>query len=268
MHPDLLGGDPERFGIGLQRPGDALDLVPYREPVAVPTRNGRGHFHRIVVVAGDGVLQVRHDGGAAERLVGVATRVVAHPLGLPGSMATSGASMSVDWRCAGGIAHVDKTEAPCVAASTVVATHHGHRLAEGGDLSCVERKRDAGEVGDHPQHVGDPLAAAESMRSTVPRAMVLHDKCGVDEVGHRVVGGVACLPRDLEPAVDAGHRLTGQQGCRHRPRHGRPATVASWRSHGSLDQLDFEPVLRQRLSAVGGARGGTRATARRWVGDR
>jgi hypothetical protein len=75
--------------------------------------------------------------------------------------------------------------------------HDSHRLAEGCDLARVERQVDATEVGDDPQHIGIPLGAAASMRSTVPRATELHTNAAYATLGFALSAAYSALPVTL-----------------------------------------------------------------------
>ncbi len=118
-HPDLVAGNTERVGVGLLRPADALHLVPHGEPVAVPAGDGRRDLHRVVVVAHDRVAQIGDHRGAAQRVVGVAARVVAASC-CPASVRLAAHRYS---SAAGRSRYRTSTRAaPCMAASSVVAT--------------------------------------------------------------------------------------------------------------------------------------------------
>ena len=92
------------------------------------------------------------------------------------------------------------------------------------------------------------------MRSTLPRATVLHTNAAYTRSGAGLSAAYTRLAGHLEPAVHPRHRLPRDKRGGQWPGHGSPATVASCRSTVRLHQFHLEPVLRQRFRAVGGMR--------------
>ena len=102
---------------------------------------------------------------------------------------------------------------------------------------------------------GDFDAAAGVDALDRPRRDGAAHQDGVQEVGHRIVGGVAGRPGDLERAVDARQRAAddgiGQPlaGTSRQTRHRGELTFDD-----ALHQFDLETVVRQWFRAVGGTR--------------